>query len=254
MIRIAVDPKGFFAKGLNELETKELPFALMQAINVAAFETRQRWAEVMPRIFDRPTALTLKAPLYTKATKAKPEATIFIRDEVSKGTPPAKYLLSQVEGGSRRAKGVEKRLTNAGVLAAGMFVVPGRGAKLDSFGNVPGRQITALLSAVGAQFDRYQNATPESRKRRRSRKKVRGGDYFAVKFARGKLKPGIYERIATGFGSAIRSVLFFVRSVRYRQRYDIYGIARKIFERRLPAIFQVELDKAVRSAFARAFR
>src|SRR5690606_2908854 len=120
------------------------------------------------------------AALYRKATKAKPVAEVFIRDEAPKGTPPAKYLLPQVEGGTRRPKAFERRLQASGALPAGMFAVAGKGAKLDRHGNVPGRVITAVLSAMHSQFDPYQNATETSVKRRRRRRRKRGGDYFLV--------------------------------------------------------------------------
>jgi hypothetical protein len=251
-LRVQIDVGDVLRRHLTELELTQVPFATMQAINTTAFETRQRWAEVMPRIFDRPTPLTMNAVLYRKASKAKLEADIYIRDEAFKGTPPAKYLRAQVEGGPRHMKSFEKRLNAAGILPIGMFVVPGRGAVLDRYGNIPGSQLTAILSAVGAQHDRYQNASGASRKRRRGRGK-RGGEYFALKTRHGKLKPGVYERIETGFGSAVRSILHFVRAPHYRKRYDIFGMATTIFNRRYPEIFKAELQRAVESTWARNF-
>ncbi|MEN5117503.1 hypothetical protein ABE488_09245 [Luteimonas sp. TWI662] len=245
MIKTEVDPGDVFGRAFTELEQKNLLFATVQAVNATAFATRERWAELMPRVFDRPTALTLRAPLYRKATKQRPYAEVFLRDEAHKGTPPAKYLLAQVGGGGRRMKRSEAALRAAGVLPAGMFTVPGRGAQLDAFGNVPGKQITAILSAVRAQSDQYQNATDASRGRRRAKKKRRGGEYFALGRQRGNLRPGVYERIDTGFGSGVRSVLFFVTSVTYRPRYDVFGAAQAIFDKQLPFHFTRELDKAV---------
>lgn len=258
-INAAIDPGNAFGRQLNELERTQLPFATMQAINATAFDTRQRWAEVMPRIFDRPVALTLKAVLYTKATKKNLSADVLIRDEAYKGTPPAKYLQAQVMGGSRRHKGIEKRLAAQGILPAGQFVVPGLGAKLDAYGNMPRSQLNQILSQLGAQFDPLANQTDVSRKRRqgRDRKKRLGvtTDIFAMRKARGRLKPGVYERANIGrLGSQVRSLLRFVTGVSYRKRYDVFGMATKIFARRYPDNFHAELAKAVASSWSRAVK
>lgn len=249
--RIEVDPTGEFARLLTDVERRQVPFATMQAINATAVETRQRWADVMPRVFDRPMPLTQRAVLYKKATRARLESEIFIRDEAFKGTPPAKYLQAQVEGGQRRRKGVEVRLGAQGLLPAGMYVVPGKGAQLDVYGNIKGSVVNQVLSQIGARFDPLQNETDDSRgkrHRRDARKGTRRGDFFALTRARGRLKPGIYQRIATGFGSAVTSILRFVDRARYRKRYDIFGMAQKIYDRRFAANFRREFEKAMASA------
>ena len=255
-VRIVVDGGNVVSRQFSELERTQLPFATSKAINATAFETQQRWAEVMPRIFDRPTSLTRRAVVYTQSTKRNLSAEVKIRDEAYKGTPPAKYLVAQVMGGSRGQKGIERQLTAAGLLPAGMFVVPGQGAKLDQHGNIPRSQINQIKSQLGAQSDPLSNESPVSRGRRLKRnakKGVRGGNFFAVKSVGGRLPAGVYERVATGFGSALRSVLHFVRSVSYRRRYPIFDMAQTIFNRRYPANFEKSLSAAVASAWARTF-
>ena len=257
LVKTEVDPGRIFQRELTALERDQLPFAAVQAANQTAFAVREEWKGKAQRVFDRPTRMTVNSVLYRKATKARPAADVFIRDEAPKGTPPAKYLLAQVEGGTRRPKAFERRLQASGVLPPGMFAVAGKGAKLDRHGNVPGKVITAVLSAVRSQFDPYQNATPTSIKRRhrRRRKGPKTGDYFVVRQARGRLLPGIYERIGLGrLGSAVRSVLFFVRSVSYRPRFDVFGYARKVYEKQYPFHFQRELAKAVQTAMFRGRR
>jgi hypothetical protein len=255
MISARVDPDGSFARALSDFERRQVPFATQQAINATAFETRKEWAEAMPRVFDRPTALTTNAVLYRKATRANLTADIFIRDEAFKGTPPAKYLLAQVEGGTRRRKGLEARLGAKGLLPDGMFVVPGAGAELDNYGNIRGSTINRILSQLGARFDPLQNETDVSRGRRQRREKKKGdrrGDHFALRRSHGRLQPGVYQRISTGFGSAVQSVLRFVDRVHYGKRYDIFGMAQKIYDSRFPANFRREFDKAMASARARS--
>src|SRR5690606_4985368 len=109
----------------SALERKNLPFAIVQACNATAFEIRQTWKRAAPRVFDRPTPLTVNAAQYKKATKQKLYAEIFQRDEASKGNPPAKYLQAEVEGGTRRPKAMERLLMSAEVMPRGMFAVAG---------------------------------------------------------------------------------------------------------------------------------
>lgn len=256
-LNIRVDPDSMLSRQFNELEKKQLPFATMRAINEGAFQIRQRWSEVMPRVFDNPTALTLKAVLYSKATLQKPTASVFIRDEASNGTPPAKYLQAQVEGGVRRLKGIEKNLTGRGVMAVGMFAVPGKGAQLDAFGNISRGQIQSIKSQLGVQGDQYANESEASRSRRLKRETktgARNSSYFAVKTKRGNLKPGIYQRVNSGLGRGLRSIFIFVRSVRYRKRYQVFDLAQKYFDRNFTKIFNSELSKAVANSFSRAFK
>lgn len=245
-IRIAVDPGDILGRQLTDLEQSQLPFAVSQAANKVAFEVRERWKRQAPRVFDRPTPLTVNAAMYRKATKAQPYAEIFIRDEAFKGTPPAKYLLAEVEGGQRRRKGFERLLQSRGILSPTQFAVMGRGAQANQFGNVPAGQITKILSQLGAQRDRYLNQTAVSKKRRRGKKNNRDGEYFVLTKRRGVLRPGVYERI--GRGSGVRSIFIFTTTAGYRPRYDIFGMAEDTWKKLMPFYLKRELEKAMQTA------
>ncbi len=267
-IAIEVDADNLLGRQFSALERQNLPFAIVQAVNATAFDIREQWQRVAPRVFDRPTSLTRNAATYRKATKDRLYAEILLRDEAAKGTPPAKYLAAEVQGGTRRKKGFEILLQQRGVMPAGQFAVAGRGAKLDAYGNVSAGEITKILSQLGAQRDAYQNESASSRRRRtsegrryeylgRDRKgatKVagrvvrRGGRYFALQKRRGRLAPGVYERIGTGFGSAVRSVFIYTSRASYRPRYDIFGLAQRAWDKLMPFYFNRELDKALASS------
>ena len=140
LVKIDVDADNVLSRQFTELERKNLPFAIVQAVNATAFEIRQVWARTAARVFDRPRAMTINAAQYTKATKQRLYATIFLRDEAPKGTAPVKYLFPEVEGGERNETRFERALRFAGKLPSGMSVVPGKGVKLDpviaSFGEL----------------------------------------------------------------------------------------------------------------------
>ena len=251
LLRINVDPDNVLARQFTALEQKNLPFAVTQAVNNTAFAVREEWKRQMPRVFDRPTPLTQNAIVYRKATKSNLAAEVLVRDDAFKGTPPSKYLQAQVQGGQRKLKGFERRLVAQGILPAGMFAVPGKGVQLDAFGNLPARLYNPMLSQLGARFDPLQNETGISRKRRTKREAKKGqraGDYFAIKQQRGKLRPGVYQRVSTGFGSALRSILIFVRGASYKPRYRIFAMAERLYQRQFKFQFERELAKAVQTS------
>ncbi|WP_099484428.1 hypothetical protein [Stenotrophomonas maltophilia] len=245
-IKIGVDPEDMLGRQLSDLERNQLPYAASQAANKVAYEIRERWKVQAGRVFDRPTPLTTNAALYRKATKDKPYAEIYIRDEAFKGTPPAKYLLAEVEGGQRRRKGFERLLQSRGLLSPTQYAVMGRGAQANQFGNVPAGQVTKILSQLGAQRDLYQNESNVSRKRRRGKRNNRDGEYFVITKRRGVLRPGIYERI--GRGSGVRSIFIFTNTAAYTPRYDIFGMAEDTWKRLMPFFLKRELEKAMETA------
>ena len=252
LVKIDVDADNVLSRQFTELERKNLPFAVMQACNATAVEIRNVWARTAPRVFDRPTPLTVKAAQYEKATKQRLYATIFLRDDAFKGNPPAKYLLPQVEGGMRRPKGMERLLQSAGLMPQGTFAVAGKGADLDQYGNVRSGVVRKIISQAGAGLEAgyTSNETDASRGRRLKREKKRGGrgHYFVLKERRGRLRPGIYERTTTGFGSSVRSIFIFTRSARYKPRYDIFKLAQRTWDKLMPFHFQRELEKALESS------
>lgn len=249
LLRIEVDPEGLLNRHLTDLERRQLPFAAMQAANATAVEIRETWARTAPRVFDQPTPMTVKAAQYEKATRSRPFAIIKLRDEAVGGTPPARYLAAEVEGGTRARKGMERLMQAKGAMPAGFFAVAGKGATLDAYGNVKASQVSQILSQLGARIDPYQNETEASRKRQRRREAKQGRrKVFALQQKRGRLLPGIYERLTTGFGSALRSIFIFVPMARYKARYDIFGLAQRTWNKVMPFHFARELDKAVQSS------
>lgn len=255
LLKIEVDADDMLGRQFSAIERDNLPFAIVQASNKTAFEVREAWKREAMRLFDRPSPLTVNAALYTKATKQRLYAEIFLRDEASKGTPPARYLAAQVLGGPRRPKAFERLLMSAELMPRDSFAVPGRGAQLDQYGNVGSGQIRKILSQLRAGLDAgyTSNETDAGRARRLKRQRTRGGggSYFALPQRRGRLPAGIYERIESAFGTGVRSVFIFVRSAVYNRRYDIFGTAEKTWARLMPFFFERELEKAVETSLIR---
>jgi len=249
LVKIDVDADNMLGRQFSAIERQNLPFAIVQACNATAFEIRETWKRAAPRVFDRPAPLTVNAAMYRKATKQKLYAEIFLRDEAAKGNAPAKYLQAQVEGGARRPKGMERLLTSAEIMPRDMFAVAGKGAPLDQYGNVKSGQVRQIISQMRASLEAgyTSNETDEGKARRlkRQRKRGGGGSYFVVKQRRGRLLPGIYERVTFGFGSAVRSIFIFTKNASYQPRYNIFGMAQRTWNKLMPFHFNRELQKAL---------
>lgn len=244
---IEVDVDNALSGTLTALERQNLAFAAMQACNATALGVRDAWKQQAVRVFDRPTPLTINAVLYAKATKDRLYADVYLRNEAHAGNPPAAYLRPEVEGGARPAKGFERLLRRAGQMPGDLFAVPAAGVQLDAFGNVPTGTLGQVLSQLQARRDPQQNQTAESRARRvkRERKRIGERDYFALTKRHGALRPGVYQRLKTTFGSAVRGIFRFVRQPQYKPRYDIFGYAQRTWDKLMPFYFRRELDKAL---------
>lgn len=246
MFSAAIDTTQLVAK-MSDLEKRQLPFAVMLTINDAMYDVREGWKTEIATVFQAPTPLTINAVLYKKATKDNLVAEVFLRNEATKGTPPSRYLIENIKPeGGREEKPFEYLLRQAGVLGNDEFVTPARGFTLDAYGNVPGGILTAILSDLQASRSIDAYSTAESRaKRARRRNRAKSSVYWYERGTRGKLPRGIYQRQGLGF----RMVLAIVEGVPvYRQRFDAYAIAERIFNKAFATRFPERLAFAVRTA------
>ena len=122
-IGVNVDMKGIM-KSLKQVEKKEIPYAIEVGLNLTAKDINKRLKHVMPAYIDRPKPFTLNAFGFTRATKAKQFATLFIKDIQEK------YLRWTIKGGSQ----VKRGRYLFGVP------VPTPNITLNKFGNIPGRR------------------------------------------------------------------------------------------------------------------
>lgn len=232
---------------LPDWASRRIPSITRNALNDTIEEARFAEVGKIRGVFDRPKPLTERAPLYRKATSDNLVAEVYIRPDGASGTPPARYILPQVEGGARKAKPFEKLLRARGVMRADEFALPAIGQQRDAYGNLPGSLIVRILSQLQAmrEVGSLANETARSRKRKAKRALPR---YFVPTGARqergiGRLPRGIYERQ----GNRIRAVMVFVRQPRYAKRYDFgqatIAKAQRVFEPYWLRHFYAELAK-----------
>lgn len=255
-------------EGLEELKRKidNAPRAVQIATQRALLKTAQgiKDAEVaeMSRAFDKPTRWTLGAMKVKATNRFTVEVGILDPDGYYKRA--ASYLGTQVGGGQRRTKAMEKSLQKRGLMPSGWMAVPGQGAKIDSYGNMSVGQIRQILS----WFDAAENWAGSTQnmgfagraKRMKGTRKTAGFEYFAVapgarrsyqsqsgKTGSHSMQPGIYQRTFLGHGAAIKPVMIFVKAARYQIRFNF----EKVAQRTADALWQSEFDKAMQMEFMR---
>lgn len=248
-IRVSIDENAVM-RALNE-DAKQAQFAMAVALSRTAVEVKEAEYQELKRSLDRPTPYTLRSLYVRPATRSRLEAKVWLKDDsAGSGTPAVRYLLPQIEGGTRSLKSFEKALQAAGYMRRGDKAVPGRFARLDQYGNVSFGQIIQILSQLRITLTsgHTRNISTDKKKAKRAMRRA-GGQYFALPNGRGALRPGIYQRrdFAMG-GAAPRPVFIFVKDVAYRKRFPFEAVGRRVIEASLPANFERAWQEAMRTA------
>ncbi len=243
---------------LDHLEREQLPFAAALALTSTAQEVKAGLVEEMQSVFDRPTRATLNSLFIQPATKARMEARVWIKDGLSqnsagnmvgtqhewdKGSAATVWLTPQVRGGLRNQKGTERMLNRRGVLPAGKYVMPGKGIKLDSHGNIPRGTLTKILSGAGLFTEEGYDAN--ATRSGRSSAKGNSKRYFLMR--KGRQAIGVAERTGWGKGSRnkIKMVLAFTDAPSYSRRFRFFEVAEAIAEDQLPIQFEKAMARAL---------
>lgn len=268
MLNIQITGLADMQRTLQGISDRRLNAAAATALTRTAVQVRTKVQEHARQVFDRPTPYTMRQLRYVAATAARPVAAVgfniaAIQDisgsvvrfqDLGPGqTPAGKYLQFQTEGGRRNHKRFERALQKVGAMPAGWFAVPGARAKIEAYGNQSVgelRQILSWFDAAELTAGSTQNMREAGRnKRRKGTRNKAGFEYVAIPpGARGGLKPGIYRRTFFALGRRIEPVVIFVRDVRYRKRFDFYGVAQRETQRSLPG----EITRSIQAAIDRA--
>ena len=239
-------------RNLQKLAAEDAPIVTAYALTKTAQDIKEAEVDTMKNVFDRPTKFTLNSLYLKPATKRDLVAEVYFKEGF--GSIPAwRYLGPQVEGGPRVHKAHEKRLIAAGHMRSDEFAVPGKGAKLDAYGNLSGSTIGRILSQVqaagGSGYD--ANATNS----RRSKAKRKNAQYFVLRpgsnnpRANRDVAPGIYYR--TGIREMV-PVIMFVKAPRYQKRYPFYETAQRVFNEKLLLRAQEGFQRFVLSKLPKA--
>jgi hypothetical protein len=272
--------------GLDEAKKKlgtmarQLPFATKTALNAVAYDARKAVIAEMGSVFDRPTPYVLSGVFVREARKDNLVAEVYMDFfGKGKGVAPEKVLLAEVFGGARRNKRAEVALQRVGLMLPDQVLVPGEGAPLDAYGNVPGSFIVRLLSYFQAFGEQGYKANMTQRNRQKlsgrgrwvngkfvpayakgydpkagAKAQRRGGVEYFVSHGKGErngrrqhLPAGIYERRGL-HGEDIRPVLMFVKRPVYSKRLPFFDTVRTTVERQWPVRLDAALDQAMSTA------
>lgn len=250
-MKIAIDTKGIDSTiaRLRGLSEKKIMVATVAALNDAAYAGSLAAKKEIERVFDRPTPWVKGGVRYVKARTEKLESSIdFDKWGNKTNVTVEKVLAAQIQGGPRKHKRHEIALERAGILPAGMGIVPGGAAKIDQFGNMISGQIVQIIAWFRGFGEQGYKANIDDKGRRRigrdnKRTGARGFAYFALQKPHGKLLPGVYQRFVTAFGSAVKPVMIFVRQPMYAKRYDFYSVSKLAAEAQFKASFQRYLSQ-----------
>lgn len=251
MIKIDTSQLNRAIKAVADLK-KQATFAATVAVNRTAKTIKSTLVEEMRSKFDRPTPMVLNSIMLRPATRNKPEAEVWLKNREIGGKQTrsmAELIGHQFKGGGRTTKRIEMRLYRMGILPQGMFVAPGRGAKLDAYGNLRRGDVTPMLTQLGAFVEpgiRSMSDRTYSRLLKRGTlaasgrgkgRKIRRSEYIV------KAGVGIFKVLGPG---RVAPVLVFIREPSYAKRIDFEGIGQRVANENLG----VEFNRAFKEAIA----
>jgi hypothetical protein len=199
--------------------TKQLPFAISQALNSVGFDGRTALGGASRQYFNQPTKFIENAWLVRKANKRNLEVQIYPE---RKRLP---YLRANIYGGSRGRKPFEVKLVSmqVGNMPSNVRLVPNIVSQ-NSQGNVSRATLGRIIRNV-------QSSGKNS--------------VFIGKPLGGGREPGVYQRMASG---KLRPLFTAVPQARYERRFPIADIVGKVAERRFGGYLRSSLERAMASA------
>jgi hypothetical protein len=214
--------------------------ATAQALNAVAQDVADAQRAEMQRIFRSPVPYTLGSIYVRNAYANFLQSSVGIKNSSGGRISAIKWLTTEIQGGQRNVKAMERAFSDAGILPSGWTVVPGPGAKLDGNGNVSISQIRAVLSQTPAPGS-------GSSVLQRRRGKLTASPYFAVlpgsDETNSRLPYGLYMRKG---GKQLTAIfLFLPRRPGYSARYDFYGVAERTARAQWPIRFHEAMARIV---------
>lgn len=214
MITLNISGIDSFQRALQNLESKQIPYAMMLAVNNTAFACRKTSEDILRSSFDRPTPLITKATRVEKATKETLTAKVFVDYK-------RRVVLSiHQTGGVRGQKGFERKIG----LPADWRAVPTKHMPLNQYGNPDKTTNKQIILAKGGKAK---------------------GIYFIMPGSKSKQSPGIYKLISK---IKIEKLYHFVRKAQYE---SIMPWAIKVEEEAIKR-FPIEASKAIQRAIETA--
>lgn len=206
---------------------RQVPYALAQALTGLGMDGRAALQRQLPVSFDRPTPFTVRGVFTKGATKSRLVAEVYFPSSAPQaGRGQREFIRPGAMGAFKRSqKKTEFLLTRLGILPAGWVTVPGKGAKLDSYGNLSGRIYAQIVNVLQLKARVVGGRNVAERSQARAKKLGVAAEFFAVgpginKLAPngGSLPPGVWKHLP---GRRLSQILKFVGKAAYKQRLDV---------------------------------
>jgi len=241
MASIRLDIKSELPKAIRWTDqmTKQLPFAISQALNATAYglnsvpgskdsNVRNALNQATKQYLNQPKPFTQKAFFYKPSTKRNLIAEVFPSDKP--GMNRARYLRYAIEGGQRVQKGFERALlakvATTGRIPPGAQLTPSIHIKTDKHGNVTRGTIGRILKGLDDKGSRNR------------------GYFFGEPSGSRNRAPGIYRRSR----GQIFPYFFVTSRQSYSPRFPINEVADRVIQRRFGVYLRSSLERAVATA------
>ena len=221
MATLTLDIKSELPKAIRWTDqmTKQLPFAISQALNSTGFDIRSSLKGASRQYFDNPTPFIQNAWRVDKSSKRSLVVTIF---------PEAKrepYLRANITGGKRGTKPFEAKFLGqaSSAIPSNSKLIPAA-IRRNAAGNVSLSALKRIQQQIGQPGrNGVFVGTPPGTQR----------------------PPGVYQRMARG---KLKPLFIAVPSATYRPIFPIADIGTKVAERRFGIYLRSSLEKALASA------
>lgn len=254
MIELNMNTADFeeFLRNLNELEVRQLPFALSKALTQSAIDSRNHTRDQMRKIFDRPRPYTINSMLISAARKDRLEAKVYYDETKDHGTPASEYLKPNTFGGARLPKKSETQLRKAGVIGDNEFIIPSAAVPRDQYGNARTSEIIRILSAFRATFDTKQRSaiygkTNDKSSRRKGIEYILGYSMSGTRRLNAETKKGktIFKRTPSGL-----IPMYFITNHApvYKPIFSFEDIVKSKFNECIGSNFNAAFEYAMRTA------
>lgn len=243
------------ARFFQDVAESQLPFATMSMTTKLAVKTRQAMRDEMDINLELPiTPFARNMLRYSAATnKANPQASVYVRSDNRQD----RIFSHLFTGGNRNWKRFEGSLFKNGLIPQGYYAIPGQGATLNQYGNIPGPFITKLLSYFGTfQEKGYKANMLQKTKDRMARRKItsegmviNGVEYFIINHNnraqyKGFKHMGVYARSGLR-GRNVKPILIFLPRRPYRRFLDLPGTASRVVDIYAKQYFVESLAKGI---------
>lgn len=227
-------------RALQVMARDQVPFAAARSLNDVARSASVRVNAGMDTVFDNPTSFTDRAavaPISLAAQKDRLAAVVTLRPI------QARYLLREEVGGTR-VPAENTRKPDARAL-----VLPGRGLKLDSHGNIPRGAVQRLQGLLQARSNAEISGRHAAKKAAGKRVKSvpkRDRGVFYVGRGNPRLQGGFWQRLP---GHRLRSLILFEPETDYpTKRLGYHACVQAVATAEWTSAFRKRLDEAMRSA------